>query len=381
MTDLLGLRDERPRRPSRRAPKRSGGAKLLAVLFVALLVAGLAYGAVWAGGKVMGQFESAPDYPGPGSGEVVVQVLPGQTAADVATTLRDEDVVASRTAFLEVANPDPRAASIQPGFYRLLGQMTAADAFELLLDPSSRILGRVTVPEGYTVPQTLEALAAGTEIPLADYEAAAADPASLGLPAYAESGVAAEGLPHPYAATLEGFLFPATYEVEPGMTARDVLAMMVARFTQAAETVQLEERAAELGITPYEAVIVASLIEREVKFDDEYPRVAQVVYNRLEMGETIGIDAAVLYGLGRTSGTLTQSDLDKDTPYNLRQNRGLPPTPIASPGEATLRGAVNPSGGDELFYVLATKEGRSMFTTNLQDHNRAVAKARAEGIF
>jgi UPF0755 protein len=246
--------------------------------------------------------------------------------------------------------------------------MKAADAFELLLDPTARILGRVTIPEGYTVPQTLEALAAGTEIPLADYEAASQDTGALGLPPYAEG-------------RLEGFLFPATYEVEPGMTAVDVLSMMVARFNQAAETVDLEARAEGLGITPYEAVIVGSLIEREVKFDDEYPRVAQVVYNRLKINETIGIDAAVLFGLGRTSGGLTQSDLDKDTPYNLRRNRGLPPTPIASPGEATLQGAVNPSGGDELFYVLGTKEGRSVFTTNLQDHNRAVAKAKAEGIF
>ena len=367
MTDLLDIRSGPPPRPrGSRRKKRSGG-RWIAVLFVVALVVALALGAVWLGGKVLNQFESAPDYSGPGSGEVVVQVEPGQTAADVATTLRDQDVVASRTAFLEVANPDPRAATIQPGFYRLLAQMKAEDAFELLLDPAARILGRVTIPEGYTVPQTLDALAKGTEIPLADYEAAAANPDALGLPPYAEG--------------LEGFLFPATYEVEPGMTATDVLSLMVRRFVEAAESVGLEARAAELGITPYEAVIVASLIEREVKFDDEYPRVAQVVYNRLEQGETIGIDAAVLFGLGRTSGGLTQSDLEKDTPYNLRKNRGLPPTPIASPGEATLQGAVNPSGGDELFYVLGTKEGRSVFTTNLQDHNRAVAKAKAEGIF
>ena len=137
---------------------------------------------------------------------------------------------------------------------------------------------------------------------------------------------------------------------------------MLSRFQQAAQATGLETRAAALDMTPYEVVIVASLIEREVKFDDEYPRVAQVVYNRLEQGETIGIDASILYGLGRTSGGLTRSELDKDTPYNIRINRGLPPTPIASPGEATLNGALNPSGGDELFYVLATKEGRSVFT-------------------
>jgi UPF0755 protein len=185
VTDVLDLPGQLPPQPGRRRGrrrKRSAGARLLAVLFVGLLVAGLAYGAYWGGQKVLAQFESAPDYDGPGSGEVLVQVEPGQTAADVATTLRDADVVASRSAFLAVANPDPRSGSIQPGSYRLLLQMRASDAFELLLDPASRVLGRVTVPEGYTVPQTLEALAAGTEIPLADFEAAAATRTRWGCP-------------------------------------------------------------------------------------------------------------------------------------------------------------------------------------------------------
>jgi UPF0755 protein len=367
VTDVLDLQEERPRRPRRSRRKRSGGTKLLAVLFVALLTAGLAYGAVYAVDKVRGQFASAPDYPGPGSGEVVVQVEPGQTAADVATTLRDEDVVASRTAFLEVANPDPRSGTIQPGFYRLLSQMRAAEAFELLLDPTARILGRVTVPEGYTVPQTLDALGKGTEIPLADYEAAAAAPETLGLPPYAEG--------------LEGFLFPATYEVEPGMTATDVLAMMVRRFTQAAESTNLEARAAELGITPYEAVVVGSLIERESRVDEELPKVARVVYNRLDQRIPLGIDAAILFGLGRTSGGLTASDLAKDTPYENRRQTGLPPTPIASPGEAALTAALTPDDGDWLYYVLADRDGRHLFTSDYQEFLDQKNKSQREGIF
>jgi UPF0755 protein len=248
--------------------------------------------------------------------------------------------------------------------------MSAAAALELLLSDEARVQGTVVVPEGFNVAQTLQRISESTEIPLADLQTAAQDTSALGLPEWAPDGAA-----------LEGFLFPATYTVEPGTTAVQLLTTMVDRFEQAAETVGLEEGAARVGFSPYEVLIIASLIEREVRFDDEYPRVAQVVYNRLEQGERIDIDAAVLYGLGRTGGSLTQSDLESDTPYNLRRIRGLPPTPIANPGEATMRGAVTPSGGDELFYVLATKEGRSTFTTNLQDHNRAVAKARAEGIF
>jgi len=368
VTDLLDLGSDRPQRPGRRHRKKSSAGRWLAVLFVLLLVGGLAYGAYWAGGKVLSQFESAPDYAGPGSGEVVVQVMPGQTAADVATTLRDQDVVASRTAFLEVANPDPRAASIQPGFYRLLGQMSTSDAFEMLLDPTSRILGRVTIPEGYTVAQTLQALSEGTDLTLADYEAAAADTGALGLPPYAEG-------------RLEGFLFPATYEVEPGSTARDVLTMMVARFTQAAETVDLEARAAALGISPYEAIIVGSLIERESRLDDELPKVARVVYNRLDQGVPLGIDAAILFGLGRTSGGLTASDLAQDTPYENRRQTGLPPTPIASPGEAALGAALTPADGDWLYYVLASRDGSHLFTSDYEEFLQQKEKSQREGIF
>ncbi|HWG94314.1 MAG TPA: endolytic transglycosylase MltG [Mycobacteriales bacterium] len=368
MTDVLDLADGRPPRPRRRPPRRSPVAKTVAVLFVLLLVAALAGGAWYGGKRVLSAFADAPDYPGPGSGEVVVQIEPGQTAAAVATTLKEQDVIASRSAFLEVANPDPRAGSLQPGFYRLLRQMRAADAFELLLDPASRVLGRVTIPEGYTVEQTLEALGKGTEIPLEEYQAAIQDTAAIGLPEYAR------GNP-------EGFLFPATYDVEPDMTATDVLRMMTTRFQQAADSLGLEARAAELGITPYQAVIVGSLIERESRIDEELPKVSRVVYNRLEDGIPLGIDAAVLYGLGRTSGGLTASDLARDTPYENRRRAGLPPTPIASPGEAALTAALQPEDGPWLYYVLADRDGRHLFTDDYDEFLRQKAKSQREGIF
>ncbi len=364
MTDLLDLRDERPR-PRRRAKK---GRRWIAVLVVLLLLAALVGGAVAVGGRVLDRFDSAPDFSGEGEGEVTVQVEPGDTAGDVADTLVELGVVASRAAFFEVAAGDPRSSGLQPGFYSLRMRMSAEAAFELLLDPAARLVGRVTVPEGLTVEQTIATLVEGTEIPLADYEAAVADPSQLGLPEYAEG--------------LEGFLFPATYEVEPGATAVSVLTLMVDRFEQAAETVGLVEGAEALGITPYEAVIVASLIEREVRFDDEYGQVARVVYNRLEQGIPLGIDAAVLYGVGKTAGgELTVSDLAKDTPYENRRQTGLPPTPIASPGEATLAGALAPVDGDILYYVLASAEGRTFFTADYNAFLRQRDTSRAEGIF
>ena len=363
MTQTLDLVDDTP---PRRGPRRR--AKVLAVLVLLALVAGLVYGALVGARSLFGG-SAAQDYDGPGTGEVTVQVEPGDTSGDVADTLLEADVVASRRAFFEVASADPRALGLQPGFYRLRLQMPAADALDLLLDPSSRVVGRVTVPEGLTVEQTLDVLAEGTEIPRDQYAAAAADFASLGLPEYATG-------------QLQGLLFPATYDVEPGTTAVQVLTTMVDRFEQAATAVDLETRAAELGVTAYEAVIIASLIEREVRFDDEYPKVARVVYNRLEQGIPLGIDAAVLFGVGKTAGgELTASDLAQDTPYENRRQQGLPPTPIAAPGEATLEGALSPEDSDVLYYVLATAEGRSFFTSDYQEFLDQRDRSRAEGVF
>jgi UPF0755 protein len=368
VTDLLDLDAEPPPARRRRRRRRQGIARTLAVLVVLALTAALVWGGLVAVRTVFGS-SAAEDYPGPGRGEVVVQVSPGDTAGDVADTLAAEDVVASRQAFFEVAAQDERSTSLQPGFYRLKERMRAADALELLLDPSSRVVGRVTVPEGLTVAQTLETLAAGTDIPLEQYQAAAKDVGSLGLPDYAQG-------------QLEGFLFPATYDIEPGTTPTQVLSLMVDRFEQAAETVDLVAGAERLGYTPYEIVIVASLIEREVKKDDEYPKVARVVYNRLEQGIPLGIDASILYGVGKTAGgEVTAADLAADTPYENRRRTGLPPTPIAAPGEATLRGALNPVDSDILYYVLASKDGTTFFTNDYQEFLDQRDKSRAEGVF
>jgi UPF0755 protein len=367
----MDLQEEQPapRRPQPPRRRRSRLPKVLAVLFVLLLLATLVVLGLVAGQRVLSSFESAPDYTGTGTGEVVVQVEPGDTGGDIAVTLEQEGVVRSTAAFSAAAMAEPRSSSLQPGFYALREQMSAAAALELLLDPSSRLVGRVTIPEGRTVEQTLETLAAETEIPLGDYETALADATALGLPAYAD------GNP-------EGFLFPATYDVEPGSTAADVLRMMFARFQQAAAAVGLEEGASRLGLTPYEVVVVASLIEREVRFDDEYAQVARVVYNRLDQGIPLGIDAAILFGVGKTAGgELTRSDLAQDTPYENRRQTGLPPTPIAAPGEATLAGALSPSEGDILYYVLATAEGRTFFTADYDEFLAQRDKSREEGIF
>jgi UPF0755 protein len=134
-------------------------------------------------------------------------------------------------------------------------------------------------------------------------------------------------------------------------------------------------------MTPYQVITVASLIERESRLQEEYPKVARVVYNRLAKKMTLGIDASILYGLGRTSGVLHASELAKDTPYNTRLHTGLPPTPIASPGDAAIEAALQPSPGDWLYYVLENKDGHQLFTSSYAEFLKQVAKSKAEGVF
>ena len=364
MTDVL---DETPvpraqRRQKQRLPKAV--ALTAVIVVVVLLMVTAAYGF----SKVRNHFRAAPDYAGSGTGKVVVQVKAGESAYGLAPRLVQLDVVKSAAAFRKAANNNSKAAGLQPGYYQLRLRMSAASALALLLDPTARLLGHVTIPEGSTENQTLALIAKNTEVPLADLKEAAGNPAALGLPAYAGGH-------------LEGFLFPATYDIEPGTSAVEVLTMMIDRFEESAAANGLVERSKALGLTPYQIVTVASLIERESRLKEEYPKVARVVYNRLAKNMTLGIDAAILYGLGRTSGGLKQSELAKDTPYNTRLHTGLPPTPIASPGDAALEGALQPEAGDWLYYVLAGKDGHQLFTASYPEFLRQKAKSQAEGIF
>ena len=196
VTDVL---DETPvprasRRPEQRLPKAVAVGAVLVV--VVLLVVTAAYGF----SKVRNRFQSAPDYSGSGTGQVVVQVKPGESAYGLAPRLVTLEVVKSAAAFRKAANNNDEASGLQPGFYQLRLRMSAASALALLLDPKARLLGHVTIPEGSTENQTLALIAMNTEVPLEDLKEAAGIPAALGLPAYAGGH-------------LEGFLFPATYDI------------------------------------------------------------------------------------------------------------------------------------------------------------------------
>jgi len=308
------------------------------------------------------RFGTTPDYTGSGSGEALVVVKPGDTATDIAATMVSQDVIKSEKAFANAAKQDARALGIQPGTYKLHKQMSGAAALALILEPSARLLSRVTVPEGLSVAATLKLISEKSKLKLADLEAAAKDVKALELPSYAK------GKP-------EGFLFPDTYDLEPDTTAAGLLKSMVDEYKAKVDDAGLVQKAAAVNLSPYEMVIVASLVEKETQQADERGKVARVIYNRLDQDFFLGIDAAVLYGLNRSSGGLSEADLAKDTPYNNRIHKGLPPTPIANPGLASIRAAANPARGvDYLYYVRKPSSKAHYFTSSESDFLRKVCE-------
>lgn len=367
MTDLSVWPDEatgRPRRRRRKRGNRKGAAAVVISLLLVLAVLGggaaLLFGL---GTKVKDALSAsaAPDYPGPGSGEVVIEVTPGQTVSEVGQVLKREDVIRSTQAFFEAANANPESSSLQPGFYALARKMSANDALDTLLDPSARVQSRVTLPEGLRLDETLARLAKETDLPLKDYKAAVKDAEALGLPDYA-------------AGNPEGFLYPATYEVPPDADARSVLTQLFEAYADAAQDAGVERTRRD----PEEIVIIASLIEAEARLPGDFGKVARVVYNRLEQGMPLQFDSTVNYALKADKEIVTYEDLGEDSPYNTYQNQGLPPAPINSPGKAAMVAAVNPTEGDWLYFVTTDPQaGTTKFTGDYDEFLRFKAELKS----
>jgi UPF0755 protein len=301
-----------------------------------------------AGIAVLKPYLSPDDFEGTGSGAVTVRIAPGSSAEAIGSALAEAGVVASTRSFVRATEDRAVADRLRPGHYRLRKGMAASAALDLLLSPAARVVRRVTIPEGMRVTEVLSRLAKQAGLPLKELQSV--DKALVGLPKYASG--------------LEGFLFPATYEIEPGDTAVDVLAAMVERFGAAARKVGLVEQAARVHLTPREAVTVASLIQAEGGTDEDYPKIARVIYNRLERGTPLEIDSTVLYAQNRRTLKVTERDTKVDSPYNTYRHKGLPPGPIANPGEKALIAALNPAEGDWHWFVTTDPAHRITKFTN-----------------
>lgn len=357
--------DPPPRRRPRRTGRHSGR---LAVVISLVVVAGLAIGAVVAGQSLLTRASDAllsgpADYPGPGPGTTAVVIVePGDSATDIGVTLADNEVVASVEAFTEAASRDAAATGIQPGTYEMPQQIPAEQALALLADPTNRVLDAVLVREGLRVADTLAAYEEQAGMDIAALEAAVGDPAAIGLPPEADGAA-------------EGFLFPATYEVQPSTTEVDALAAMTAKYAEVAAELGLADGGAALGLTPREAVTVASIIQAEARLPEDFPRIARVIYNRLQADQPLQMDSTVAYANGVSTVFTTDEQREVDSPYNTYLNPGLPPGPINSPGEQALQAALNPADGPWLYFVTVNLDtGETRYAQTLEEHNRNVAE-------
>jgi UPF0755 protein len=181
-------------------------------------------------------------------------------------------------------------------------------------------------------------------------------------------------------ASLEGLLFPDTYRLEEGDDEEDLLSRMIGTLDGIATELGYADAESRTGRTPYEVLIIASLVEAEAKVDEDRGKIARVIHNRLDEPMSLGIDATVYYALGRKGGSLTQRDLEVDSPYNTRNRAGLPPTPIAAPSRASLEAAIAPDDGPWLYYVLADESGVHAFSEGYDEFLDNVAAAEEKGL-
>ncbi|WP_345711025.1 endolytic transglycosylase MltG, partial [Kineococcus glutinatus] len=331
-------------------------AALLAAVVVLVLGAWAAWGTL---GPEVARLTASDDYEGSGTGTVDVRVAEGDTGRAIGRTLEEADVVKTDDAYVRAAAEDTRTAAIQPGTYRLRKQMSAASAVALLLDPAARQVTRLVVPEGLRAVQVLDLVAAQTTIPRDQLDAAARDVAALGLPASAEGNV-------------EGYLFPATYDVAPDATAPEVLRQMVQRAVTALDQLQVPEE------RRHDVVVVASLAQKEARTPEDMARVAQVLANRLQDGMPLQLDSTVSYATGTETVTTTAEQRATDSPYNTYRYPGLPAGPISNPGEAALRAALDPEPGPWRFFVTVDLgTGETRFAETKAEHDANVELFRA----
>ncbi|MFP5320760.1 MAG: endolytic transglycosylase MltG [Acidimicrobiia bacterium] len=345
----------------------SGTGKRFAVVLAVLLVvlAIIAGAGLFAWGEVQDRI----DPPGPPGEPVAVTIPNGSTTEDIGALLADEGVISSSTVWgywtrLNSVGP------FQAGDYEFRTNMSFDEAVDVLdQGPRPPELERVTIPEGLTVAEILPRLADGVDRWTLE-----------GFQAAIDSGEVRSAFQPPEVTSLEGLLFPDTYEIDEDVDEKAFLQRLVGEMDARLRALDIEARSAELGRTPYEIITIASLIEEETRVPAERGQVARVVYNRLEEGIPLGIDATSRYEAEISGRSREDLDFESDSPYNTRRIAGLPPTPIAAPGQASLEGALNPVDGPWIYYVLQDEQGNHFFTESFQEFNRAKAECARQGL-
>lgn len=303
--------------------------------------------------------------------DVAVEVGEGVTLTELAGDLEADGIITNGLVFRFYARQEG-FEDVQAGVYEgLTENMAMGDVIDILQGGPAAppAVADFTLTPGLRLTDARERiLTTMTEFDEAELDAALAAARSAYQP--------------PEVTNLEGFLFPDTYRIEQGDEDNEekLVNQMTARFDEVATAAGYDAIPPELPRTPYELVIIASIIEREAKLPEDQAKVSQVIHNRLALGMPLEVDATLLYELGHKE-TLTQSDLETPSPYNTRLNLGLTPTPISMPGPGAIEAAINPEPGPWLFYVLADEQGGHFFTDNYDEFLRVAQESRDQGLF
>jgi len=385
------------RRPRRgQQPVRSAGKRRLWVL---VSVAAVVLVAVLLGPSLLKMIKPATDFTGEGKSDIIVQVHPGDSGSVIAQTLKDNGVIANVDNFLSAAKGNAQFAAIQPGFYKLRTEISSSAAVAKLTEPGNRV-GKLVIPEGRQL-DDIEAVGSGKVtdgiftliadascvelngerkcLSAQDLKAAAGDGplASLNVPEWAASGAGAMGNSH---RRLEGLIAPGTWNINPSASPQQVLATLVSESNDRYLKGGLLETAQALNLSPYQVLIVASLVQKEAQPAD-FAKVARVIYNRLNSDyDRLEFDSTVNYPLARQEVATTDADRHAETPWNTYAMAGLPATPICSPGDEALAAAERPEPGDWLYFVTIDMDGTTLFTSDYQEHLANIEKAQSSGI-
>ena len=291
------------------------------------------------------------DYSGNGTSQVMFVIEAGATGSQIADQLAAADIVKNASTVYRLMMAD--GTVFYPGTYSLRKQMGASQALAALRDPSSRVTNTVTVKEGLRLPQVLKVLADETSVSLEELSSASKDLDALGIPTSAVNA--------------DGYLFPATYQFDPGMSAKDVLKTMVAK------TYAVLDAAGVKVADRHRVLTFASIVEKEARQPQDFYKVARTFQNRLDIGMKLQSDATVSYGSGGTTVTTTDAERANPNGYNTYVHAGLPVGPIGAPGERAIDAVLHPAVGDWLYFCAVNlKTGETVFSSTEADHYKAV---------
>lgn len=327
-----------PQRKNRHRKKRhmTGFAKGMIVLVVALLVGVGSF-------LFMNHLMNPPIEEVELTGQTVTITIPeGAGTEEIAKILKENKLIGSVFGFKLTSKLEGFDGTYKQGTYEVDTGLTKKQIMELLQSGKVAANLKITIPEGYNV-QQIAAKVAETEICTAEEFISECNNGTFDYDFLKD-------LPE-REYKLEGYLFPDTYFLHESMTVHDIINAMLARFDKM-YTKEYQKAVEESEYSLDEIVTIASMIEKEIKVADERPKAAGVIYNRLKENMSLGIDATVLYAVGKTSGELTQEDLNTDSPYNTRKNQGLPLGPISNPGESSFKAALYPEENNYLYYVV-----------------------------